>query len=94
MTTEADAELDRLFLVVVEDLEYRGYRAVGVLRRVRQRFGELAEFVESASPGSCPMCGGPVVQPPTGRRRVYCGRLCKNRANKGAKRPRNSTMAP
>jgi hypothetical protein len=28
----------------------------------------------------CDRCHGPIVQPPTGRRRLYCGRTCREMA--------------
>lgn len=28
----------------------------------------------------CDRCHGPIVQPPTGRRRLYCGRNCREQA--------------
>lgn len=31
-------------------------------------------------PLACDRCGGPVEQPPTGRRRLYCGRTCRELA--------------
>lgn len=40
------------------------------------------------TPRPCDRCGGPVQQPPTGRRRLYCGRTCRELAYRARARER------
>lgn len=39
---------------------------------------------------ACSVCSGPVAQPKTGRRRVYCKNACRQRAYRAALALRNS----
>lgn len=79
-------DLPRLVALVADDLAHRGYPAAGIVQRAAR---ELA-LLERPSDDACPVCGGVVVQPATGRRRTYCCDRCKRRAN----RNRNRSMDP
>jgi hypothetical protein len=68
-------------LYVCDDLERRGYLLTGTLRRAARLLIELED--SRPRPGTCTVCGGPVEQPATGRRRTYCSRPCRRRANRG-----------
>lgn len=85
MTSRDDARrLARHLLVIADDLDERGYRLTGTNRQAARVLLELAELVPDA--GACPVCGAPVLQPSTGRRRVYCSDRCKRRARNATER--------
>lgn len=71
-------DLARLVALVADDLDHRGYKAAGVVRRAAQ---VLAETPASPPPSSCPACGVPIVQPERGRRRKYCSTRCRQTTN-------------
>ncbi|MYX88504.1 hypothetical protein GT036_33135 [Streptomyces sp. SID4915] len=47
---------------------------------------------DAAGARLCEWCGGPIVQPVTGRRRAYCRRSCRQRAYEG-RRQREAIVA-
>lgn len=75
------SDLIRAALAVADDLDQRLYPAVGVIR-------QLARLVATMpAEKSAVLCRGPgcaqiLVQPPRGRRRLYCSTRCKSRATK------------
>ena len=80
--------LARLGRLVADALDDDQYPYGGVVRRI----ANALDGVEPApTDGHCPGCGGELVQPATGRRRVWCGDRCRDRARK---RPGKRTMAP
>jgi len=79
------AELARLLALVADDLEHRHYQAAGIVHHAAQVLATMTPTDSDA----CPVCGGPVAQPATGRRRVYCRPACRHRA---AKQRRNGEV--
>lgn len=78
-------ELARLLTLVAADLDHRGYQPSGVVLRAARALVELAAVVPHVAE-ACPVCGGDVEQPATGRRRVYCSSSCKRTAERRARR--------
>lgn len=84
--TRGEAErLVRMGLVIYDDLTHRGYRAAPGVHRLTQAVAYLSRYAPP-DPDACPTCGGPVVQPERGRRRVHCSSTCRNRAAKRARK--------
>jgi hypothetical protein len=68
-----DDDLVRLLVLEARDLEARGYAGAGLLRQAARRLVELRGSTSLDSDmGRCVACGGPIEQPPTGRRRIRC----------------------
>jgi hypothetical protein len=67
---------------VAEDLEYRGYKAAGVVRQLAAIVAQVPE----PDPDACPRCGAEIVQPPTGRRRRWCSTRCQSAARRADRR--------
>lgn len=79
-------DLPRLLAIVADDLAHRGYPAAGVVHRAARALATDPTPAE----GTCPECAGPVTQPATGRRRVYCSERCKRA--RATKRRRNAMV--
>ena len=62
----------------VRDLAQRGYPLVGGLRAVARRLATQP----ADHPDGCPGCGGQVLQPATGRRRIWCSEACRSRTRR------------
>src|SRR5437764_501339 len=70
-----DQRLARSGAIVADDLEHRGYKAAGTVRQLARRVAELSSL--APRPETCPVCGGPLVQPRLGRRRNVCSARCR-----------------
>lgn len=61
---------------------------VGIIRLAARRLVEQAAQLDLATVDvdgdatTCQGCGGPVVQPDTGRRRKWCSERCRDRARR------------
>lgn len=76
-------ELARLGTLVADDLEFRGYQAAGIVRRLAAEVAQLPEpGIEPGAPAPCPQCGRPIEQPATGRRRTWCSDRCRRSAHR------------
>jgi hypothetical protein len=77
-------DLPRIVALVADSLDTRGASfSGGVVRLAARRLVELEAELKRLRPVEatpCPQCGGPVAQPATGRRRVFCSSRCRGRA--------------
>lgn len=83
------AEIARTVNEWADDLNSRGIpagiaRALALLvvedgRQIERLERQLAAL---RGPGPCPVCGGSLKQPATGRRRRYCSDRCRRRAHR------------
>lgn len=68
--------LSRLLAWVAQALDDRNAEVLAYGGIVRQAATVLATLPEPAEDG-CRRCGDPLVQPATGRRRVWCSETCR-----------------
>lgn len=81
--TDDPGELVRLLSHATADLDRRGYAYTGVVRQATRLLTRLLSG-EPAVQGEagCVGCGCLLSQPPTGRRRKWCGEACRSRARR------------
>jgi hypothetical protein len=72
--TDTRTDIARQLGFVAADLDRRHYPYAGVLRQAAR----VLLGVDQDTSG-CRGCGRPLDQPPTGRRRRWCGERCRRR---------------
>ena len=72
---------------VAEVIDSRHGFGSGIIRQLARRVAELAPSVEGRPGEGCSNSGAPVVQPATGRRRIYCPRPPCQAASRRGRRP-------
>lgn len=93
------AEIARAANEWADDLNRRGIPA-GIARALALLVVEDGRQIERLQrklaalrgPGPCPICGGPIKQPPTGRRRRFCSDRCRRRSHRGDETGTNGRM--
>ena len=50
---------------------------------------ELQEFLSSVAFRFCPNCGEPIVQPPRGRKKIFCSERCRREWDNSHPKPEN-----
>jgi hypothetical protein len=71
-----DDDLARQLAWVAQHLDTKGYAFAGPVRIAARR------LATGAPADGCPGCGGPVEQPPAGRRRKWCSEACRSRTRR------------
>ena len=91
-----DAELSAALLAVAIDLDGAGvFPHPGIIRVAARRLAERARDVPPAQvPDRCRSCDAPLIQPATGRRRIFCTRpACQDARRHGGKTRQNAMVA-